>query len=147
MTTMQFAIVTAEGVLYSDEEDGIVAPGIDGELGVLPNHASLLTVLKPGELRIIKGSEETDIVVTGGFLEVLGNKVTILADAAERSEAIDIARAEEAVARAQERVINRASDIDLERALTSIKRGEARIQVARRQKTRRPSRREEEASL
>ena len=119
--------------------------GADGELGVLPNHASLLTVLKAGELRIMKGNEETDIAITGGFLEVLGNKVTILADAAERSEEIDIARAEEAVARAQERVANRASDIDLERALASIKRGEVRIQVARRQRTRRPSRREGEA--
>ena len=145
MATMQFEIVTAEGVLYSDEVDGIVAPGADGELGVLPNHASLLTVLKAGELRIMKGNEETDIAITGGFLEVLGNKVTILADAAERSEEIDIARAEEAVARAQERVANRASDIDLERALASIKRGEVRIQVARRQRTRRPSRREGEA--
>jgi len=146
MATMQFEIVTAEGVLYSDEVDGIVAPGADGELGVLPNHASLLTVLKPGELRIMKGSEETDIVVTGGFLEVLGNKVTVLADAAERSEEIDITRAEEAVARAQERVASRASDMDLERALASIRRGEARLQVARRQRTRRPSRREGDAS-
>ena len=139
MATMQFEIVTAEGVLYSDEVDGIVAPGVDGELGVLPNHASLLTVLKAGELRIMKGTDETDIIVTGGFLEVLGNKVTVLADAAERSEEIDIARAEEAVARAQERVANRTSDIDLERALASIRRGEARIQVARRQRTRRPT--------
>ena len=139
---MQFEIVTAEGVLYSDEVDAIVAPGVDGELGVLPNHASLLTVLKAGELRIMKGTDETDVLVTGGFLEVLGNKVTVLADAAERSEEIDIARAEEAVARAQERVSNRASDIDLERALASIKRGEARIQVARRQRTRRPTRRD-----
>ena len=146
MATMQFEIVTAEGVLYSDEVDGIVAPGADGELGVLPNHASLLTVLKPGELRIMKGSEETDIVVTGGFLEVLGNKVTVLADAAERSEEIDITRAEEAVARAQERVASRASDMDLERALASIRRGEARLQVARSQRTRRPSRREGDAS-
>jgi F-type H+-transporting ATPase subunit epsilon len=141
---MQFEIVTAEGVLYSDEVDSVVAPGVDGELGVLPNHASLLTVLKPGELRIMKENDETNIVVTGGFLEVLGNKVTVLADAAERSEEIDIARAEEAVTRAQERVANRASDIDLERALASIRRGEARIQVARRQRTRRPTRRDGE---
>ena len=120
MATMLFEIVTAEGVLYSDEVDGIVAPGIDGELGVLPNHASLLTVLKPGELRILKGNEETDVVVTGGFLEVLDNKVTVLADAAERSEEIDIARAEEAIARAQERVASRTSDMDLARSLAAI---------------------------
>ena len=142
MATMQFEIVTAEGVLYSEEVDGIVAPGIDGELGVLPNHASLLTVLKPGELRILKGNEETDVVVTGGFLEVLDNKVTVLADAAERSEEIDIARAEEAIARAQERVASRTSDMDLARALASIRRGEARLQVARRQRIRRPNRSE-----
>ena len=142
MATMQFEIVTAEGVLYSDEVDGIVAPGIDGELGVLPNHASLLTVLKPGELRILKGNEETDVVVTGGFLEVLDNKVTVLADAAERSEEIDIARAEEAIARAQERVASSTSDMDLARALASIRRGEARLQVARRQRIRRPNRSE-----
>ena len=142
MATLQFEIVTAEGLLYSDEVDGIVAPGIDGELGVLPNHASLLTVLKPGELRILKGNEETDVVVTGGFLEVLDNKVTGLADAAERSEEIDIARAEEAIARAQERVASRTSDMDLARALASIRRGEARLQVARRQRIRRPNRSE-----
>ena len=70
--------------------DEVVAPGIEGELTVLPQHAPLLTMIKPGVMRI-KGNDETDIAITGGFLEVRDDRVTILADAAERAEEIDVA--------------------------------------------------------
>jgi F-type H+-transporting ATPase subunit epsilon len=134
MATMQFEIVTAERVVYSDEVNVVVAPGIEGELGILPHHAPLLTVLQPGEIRVIKDGEETNIAVTGGFLEVLANKVTILADAAERAEEIDVERAEEAVRRAEERVERRGADMDMARAVATMRRAQVRLRVAQRRR-------------
>ena len=92
MATMRLDIVTAEKLVYSDEVSSVVAPGAEGQLGILPNHAPLLTSLKPGELKVLKEGEETNIAVSGGFLEVLKNVVTILADTAERAEDIDVER-------------------------------------------------------
>lgn len=140
MPTMQLDIITAERVTYFDEVNAVVAPGIEGELGILPHHAPLLTTLQPGELRIVKeGEEDTFIAVSGGFLEVMSNKVVILADTAERSEEIDVARAEEAVLRAQERLEHRAADVDLERGLAALRKSQFRIKVARRRRERPPS--------
>ena len=120
MPTMQVDIISAEREVYTDQVNGVVAPGIDGELGILPHHAPLLTMLQPGELRIMKeGEEDTFIAVSGGFLEVIANKVVILADTAERAEEIDEARAQEAVRLAQERLTQRTADMDLERAMAS----------------------------
>ncbi len=127
-------IVTAERVVYSEEVDVLVAPGVVGELGILPSHAPLLTIMQPGEIRVDKGEEQTYIAVSGGFLEVIGNKATILADTAERAEEIDEARAEEAVKRAEERISSAASAQDLERALASVRRSQARLKVARRRR-------------
>ena len=127
-------IVTAERVVYSEEVDVLVAPGVVGELGILPSHAPLLTIMQPGEIRVDKGEEQTYIAVSGGFLEVIGNKATILADTAERAEEIDEARAEEAVKRAAERISSAASAQDLERALASVRRSQARLKVARRRR-------------
>ena len=137
MATMRLEIVTAERVVYSEDVNILVAPGIDGELGILPRHAPLLTVLKPGEIRVVKDGEETYMAVSGGFLEVLGNKVTILADTAEHAEEIDLQRAEEALKSAQERVASRPADIDLEQALASIRHSQARLNVAQRRRRRR----------
>lgn len=134
MARLKFDIVTAERLVSSDEIDTLVVPGREGELTVLPNHAPLLTILNPGELRIIKESQEDQVVITGGFMEVLGNKVTILADSAEFAEEIDVERAEEALRRAEERMESRGSDMDLERTLASMKRSRARISVARRKR-------------
>jgi F-type H+-transporting ATPase subunit epsilon len=93
-----------------------------------------MTVLQPGELLIRKGGEEAFLAVTGGFMEVLGNKVTVLADAAERSEEIDEQRAQQAVERAQERIRNRDSDQQLEEALRSLRRAQVRVGIARRRR-------------
>ena len=131
--TIHLEIVTAERQVYSEDVDIVIAPGIDGELGILPRHSPLLTVLKPGEIRVRKGGEESSIAVSGGFLEVLGNKVTILADTAEYAEEIDLERAEEALKRAQERVASSVS-MDLERAVASVRRSQARVKVARRRR-------------
>ncbi|HYO49186.1 MAG TPA: F0F1 ATP synthase subunit epsilon, partial [Chloroflexia bacterium] len=100
---LQLEIVTAERLVLTDNNiDMVVAPSVDGEVGILPHHAPLLTVLQIGELRVKKGADEQSIVVSGGFMEVLNDKVTILADVAERAEEVDIASAEQARARAQE---------------------------------------------
>ena len=131
---MRLEIVTAERLVYSEDVDVLVAPGIDGELGILPSHAPLLTMLKPGEIKVGRDGEESFIAVGGGFLEVLGDKVTILADTAEHAEEIDLQRSEEALERAQESVSAGASDSDLERAVASMRRSQARLKVARRRR-------------
>ena len=132
MAPMLLEIITAERQVYSDEVDVVLAPGIEGSMGILPHHAPLMTVLQPGELMIRKDGVENYLVVTGGFMEVLGNKVTILADAAENSDEIDEQRAQAAVESAQERVRNRESDVQLEEALHSLRRAQVRVGVARR---------------
>ncbi len=134
MAPMLLEIITAERQVYSDEVDAVVAPGIEGQLGILPHHAPLMTVLQPGELLIRKGGEEAYLAVTGGFMEVLGNKVTVLADAAERSDEIDERRAQEAIEQAQERIRNRGSDEQLEEALRSLRRAQVRVGIARRRR-------------
>ncbi|OGN88440.1 MAG: F0F1 ATP synthase subunit epsilon [Chloroflexi bacterium RBG_13_46_9] len=123
-------VVTAERLVYSDEVDIVVAPGIEGELAILPHHAPLMTMLLPGELRTRKGIDEQSLVITGGFLEVRPDRVTILADAAERAEEIDIARAEAAKRRAEERLTKRTSEVDLARAEAALQRSLARLKVA-----------------
>ena len=135
MVSMLLEIVTAERLVYSDEVDIVVAPGMEGELGILPHHAPLLTILQPGELRIQKtGQEDVYMAVTGGFLEVTGNRVIVLADAAERSEEIDEARAQEALQRAEERLETSEGGADLQRALASIRRSRLRLDVRRRRR-------------
>ena len=136
MSPMQFDIVTAERLVSSEEVQVIVAPGIDGELAILPHHAPLLTVLKPGEIRVVKDGEESFIATSGGFMEVMANKVTILADTAEREDEIDLKRAEEALQQAEEGVAVAASNVELARALESIRRYRAMVKVARRQRRR-----------
>ena len=137
MATMRLEIATAERVVYSEDVEILVAPGMDGQLGILPNHAPLLTALQPGEIRVVREGEESFMAVSGGFLEVMANRVTILADTAERAEEIDIERAEEAIRRAQERIETGVSAMDLQRALASIRRSQARLLAARHRRPRR----------
>ena len=131
---MQLEIVTAERVLFQGDVDAVVAPGIDGEIGILPKHAALMTVLQPGELRYRTGDAEELFAVTGGFIDVHSDKVSVLADAAERADEIDLARAEEAVARARQRIAEHQDDVDLERALHSLRRAQVRLNVTRRRR-------------
>jgi len=123
--------------VYSDDVDSIVAPGVDGELGILPHHAALMTTLVPGELRVKKEGQEISMAVSGGFLEVLPSKVTVLADTAERAEEIDEARAEEARRRA-EKMLTRAAEggIDVARAQAAMRRAAIRLKVAQKRKRR-----------
>ena len=135
---MQLEIITAEEQVFDDEVEMVVAPGIEGQLGILPHHAPLMTALQPGEILIRKDGEDTYLAVTGGFMEVMGNHVTILADACERSDAIDEARAQEAVERARERIQNQESDVQLEQVVASMRRAQVRLDVVRRRRARSP---------
>ena len=132
---MQLQIITAEREVFSGEVDALVAPGVAGQLGILPNHAPLMTVLQPGELLVRAGGDESYLALSGGYLEVLGNLVIVLADAAEDVDEIDEARAQEALARAQERITSRESDIELEQAVASLRRAQVRVTVARRRRS------------
>ena len=112
----------------------VIAPGVEGQLGILPNHAALMTMLEPGELIVRKGAEETLIAISGGFLEVLGNRVTILADAAERAEDIDFARAEAAKRRAEETLRTGPTGANLASAEAALRRSLSRLKVAERRR-------------
>ena len=133
---MMLEIITAESQVYSDEVDMVIAPGFDGQLGILPKHAPLMTMLKPGELTIRKDGEDIYIAVSGGFMEVLGNRVSVLADACERSDEIDEERAQQAMQRAQERLADRGSDMEMQRALASLQRAQVRLGLVRRRRPR-----------
>ena len=137
MSTLRLEIVTAEHMVYSDDVNVVVAPGIEGELAILPHHAPLLTALQPGELRIRKDGEEIYLAISGGFLEVRPDKVIVLADAAERAEEIDVARAEEAKRRAEERLRGRAPEMDLAQGEATLRRSLIRLKVAERRRKKR----------
>ena len=136
MDKIGFEIITAEKIVYSDEVDIVVAPGSEGQLGILPHHAPLMTMLQPGELMVRSDGEESFIFVSGGFLEVLANKVTVLADTAERAEEIDTARAEEARSRAEKRITLPPSEADHARAQAALLRSLMRLRVAEKSRKR-----------
>jgi F-type H+-transporting ATPase subunit epsilon len=126
-------VVSVERSLFEGEVEFIIASGADGELGVLARHAPLMTILKPGPLRIqeVYGGEEQVLFVGGGFMEVLPDRVTVLADVAEHADEISIERAEEARRRAQERLagtLTTAEEIEFQNALATA---EARLRLAR----------------
>jgi F-type H+-transporting ATPase subunit epsilon len=131
---LRLELVTAERLVLEEDADMVIAPAADGQVGILPHHAPLLTTLRPGELRIRRGGVEQELVVTGGFMEVLNDKVTILADAAERVEEIDLARAEEARNRAAEALANRQAGVDTAAAELAMRRAVVRLSVARRRR-------------
>ncbi len=127
MAKLQVELVTPEGRTLSEEADFVLAPGVDGDLGVLPHHIPLLTPLRNGQVIVRNGDAEHILFVAGGFLEILPDKVTILADAAERAEDIDEARAEEARKRAQELL---TQDIGNYEAAAELERATLRLRVA-----------------
>lgn len=131
-------VVTPDGEVYSDDVAMVVVPGVDGEIGILPRHQPLVTLLGIGETRIRRLDDEWDYLATGiGYAQVLFDKVLVVVDHAELAGAIDVARAEEALRRAKER-LERAQDpaaraeIDFFRAEQALRRAENRLRVARR---------------
>jgi F-type H+-transporting ATPase subunit epsilon len=132
MGSLFLEIVTPERVLVSQEVDMVVAPGTEGEFGVLPGHVLFLSGIVPGELRYTSGSQRESMVVTTGFAEVSNDKVSVLVDAAEKVGDIDVDRARDAMKRAKERLAKeRATEnIDFLRAENALKRAIARLKVA-----------------
>ncbi len=136
MSSLKLDVVTAERIVYSEDVDTIIAPGMEGQLGILPHHAPLMTILQAGELIVRRGGEEDTLAISGGFLEVRPDRVIILADQAERAEEIDIDRAEAAKKRAEER-LSKKVEIDTARVEASLRRAIARLTVAEKIKRRR----------
>jgi len=126
---LKLDVVTPYGLVFSEEVDEIIASGSEGEFGVLPDHVPFLTTLKIGVLTFRKGSETGYIFINSGYAEVGPDRVTLLADSAERSDAIDIERAKEAMKRAEER-LKKKQEIDEARATSSLERALMRMQVA-----------------
>ena len=137
MATLHLEIVTQEKRLYTGEVDMIVAPGGEGELGILPHHAPLLTTLQEGVLRAKVGGGEEYFSIGGGFMEVQPDHVIVLADVAEKADEIDMARAEEAKRRAEQLLKDRPVGTDIESVLHSLRRAQIRLAVAQKRGTRR----------
>lgn len=133
-------VVTAERVVFSGEVDMVIAPGTEGQMGILPRHAPLMAALQEGEL-VLRGTgaveEDISMAIGGGFIEVLNNRVIVLADSAERAEEIDIDRAEDARKHALENLKDYKDKPDLAAVEAALRRSQARLKVARR---RRPTR-------
>lgn len=126
-------VVSAEGAIYSGSANMVFAPGEMGEIGILPQHAPLLTRLKPGNLRVRNEDDtEQDIFVSGGLLEVQPHMITVLADTAERAEDIDEAKAENARLKAEEDLADATDERAMSRAQAELAAASARLEMARR---------------
>ena len=128
--TFQLEIVTPEKLVVKDAVEELQMPGANGYLGILPGHAPLITELAIGELTYKIGGTTHRLAVAWGFAEVLPDRVTILAETAERPEAIDVARAQESKSRAEERLKSGSTDVDYDRAEKAVQRAETRLAVA-----------------
>jgi len=131
--TLHLEIVTPERKAYEDDVDMVVAPGIEGELGILPHHAPLITTLGVGELRIKKGGIEESFAIIGGFLQVRPDKVVVMAETADLAADIDLEKAQ-AARREAERTLETAAEepADLARARAQLQQALLRIRVAER---------------
>ena len=135
-TKIQLEIVTPDRALVREEVDELQVPGSEGYLGVLPGHTPLLATLQVGELWYRIGQDKHHMAIAGGFVEVLPDRVTVLAQVAEQAHDIDVARAEAARTRAAERLARSAVDVDVERARIALLKSLIRLQVASRARTR-----------
>jgi F-type H+-transporting ATPase subunit epsilon len=137
-TKLLLEIVTPDRSVIRDEVDEVVVPGSEGYFGVLPGHTPLLSMLKVGELWYRQGEEKHFVAIAFGFVEVLPDHVTVLAQVGERAQDIDIHRAERAKQRAEERLRTPPSpvDFDIERARIALLKSLVRLQVASRARTR-----------
>ena len=131
MSNMEILVATAEREVYSGQATMLVAPGAAGELGILPKHSPLLAALNPGELRIINGDEVDEVFISGGFMEVQPDKITILADSAERAADMDEAEIVAAQRKAEEMVSSNKGDVDLAMAEAELSMLAARLRLIR----------------
>lgn len=134
---LHIEVITPERKVYEDDVDMVIAPGSEGYLGILPHHAPLLTGLGPGEFRVKKGGSEEVLAVFGGFMDVRGDRVTVLTDSAERPEEIDLQAAQQARERAQQALAaGTLNAADEARARASLQRELMRIRVVERRRRR-----------
>ncbi len=131
--TIELEIVTPERLVVKDKAEEIQIPGRNGYLGILPGHAPLITELAVGEITYVNAGVSTSLSVAWGFAEVLADKVTIIAEAAERAEDIDVPRAEAARERAQEQLKKAEDAAQFDEAYLAIARADARLAVAKKQ--------------
>ena len=144
---LQLDIVTPERELFSGEVDIVLAPGVDGQIGIMPNHVPLITLLSDGVLVTRQGEDELAFAIHGGYMQVLPDQVTVLADVGERAAEIDIERAEEARHRAEELLKKEPPPEQQRAAQLALQRSLTRLKVARRQRRyRRPTPEREEGS-
>lgn len=130
MATILLEVATPDkGEVYKNDINMLIVRSICGELGILPKHARLLTELTPHAMRIKVGGGETQLFISGGFMEVTPDKITILADAAENPDDIDVDRAKAAYERASERLNKKDPEIDITRAEAALARAKARLLV------------------
>jgi F-type H+-transporting ATPase subunit epsilon len=139
---LQLEIVTPEKLAFADEVDSVVLPGSEGELGVLPHHAPLISTLGAGELRLRKGGEEESFAIVGGFVQVLPDKVVVMAETADIASEIDLDKAQEARRRAEEALESGyVEGADLSAARAQLQQALIRIRVAERRHREGPRRR------
>ncbi|MFD2683230.1 F0F1 ATP synthase subunit epsilon [Bacillus seohaeanensis] len=132
MKTLKVNIVTPDGPVYDSEVEMVSTKAQSGELGILPGHIPMVAPLQIGAVRLKNGGNTELVAVSGGFLEVRPEQVTILAQAAETAEAIDVERAKEAKSRAESRLQAQKEDVDFKRAEIALKRAVNRINVSER---------------
>jgi len=135
-TKLTLEVVTPDRALVAEQVDEVQLPGSEGYFGVLPGHTPLLATLQVGELWYRIGQEKFYLAVAFGFVEVLPDRVTVLAQLAEKAQEIDVSRAEAAKKRAEERVARPQTDMDFERARVALMKSLVRLQVASRARTR-----------
>ena len=126
-------VITAEKLALREEVDEVIVPGLDGELGILPDHTPLISQLKTGILSYHQGAQSRRMHVSGGFVEVASDRVSVLSDVAEKPEEIDLERAQRAKERAERRLASRGEDVDFPRAELKLQRAMIRIQLGGRQ--------------
>jgi F-type H+-transporting ATPase subunit epsilon len=128
--TFQLQIVTPEKKVVDTAAEEVQIPGKNGYLGILPGHAPLITELAVGEIKYRTGVKEEHLAVAWGFAEVLPDKVTVLAESAERPSEIDVERARQAKERAEQRLTSGDTNVDVERSLNALQKAEMRLEVA-----------------
>jgi F-type H+-transporting ATPase subunit epsilon len=129
---MKLEITTPERLLVSTEIDSVQIPGKAGYLGILPQHAPLVSEIAPGTIEYKHGGASEKLAVSWGYVEVLPQQVSVLAETAEKAEEIDVPRAEAAKKRAEERIRSGGKDVDLDRCMASLARSTARLGAAKR---------------
>ena len=133
MATLKLEIVTPDAKVFSGEVDMVTLPGVEGEMGILPQHVPLMTQMSAGEIIVRKGGEDFFLATGEGFVEITGDRVSVLTDMAIRAENIDEARAEEARRRAEARLAEKLDDEEAALVSASLVHSLAQLKVKRRQ--------------